>query len=180
MSTRVVRCPPVGPFSPDDPWAPSGAEPAAVDPEEAQSLLDQAGVDPASLDFELIAYNDRPEFGDLAAVIQDQLGQIGITVKIKAGEYAPFEPDMLSGDFDAALLSRGYLVDLGDPVGYLSPTAPVTAATTSRTTATPRSTPWSRRRRRMEDSEARNAIYAQVAEKLQGDPASVFLSTSPW
>ena len=111
--------PAVGPFSPDDPWAPAGAEPAAFDPEEAKSLLDQAGVDPASLDFELIAYNDRPEFGDLAAVIQDELGQIGITVKIKAGEYASFEPDMLSGDFDAALLSRGYLVDLGDPVGYL-------------------------------------------------------------
>ena len=27
----------------------------------------------------------------------------------------------------------------------------------------------------LEDSEARNAIYAQVAEKLQSDPASVFL-----
>ena len=77
-------------------------------------------MDPASLNIELIAYNDRPEFGDLAAVIQDQLGQIGITVKIKAGEYASFEPDMLSGDFDAALLSRGYLVDLGDPLGFLT------------------------------------------------------------
>ena len=56
---------------------PRRAEPAAFDPEEAKSLLDQAGVDPASLDFELIAYNDRPEFGDLAAVIQDEWARSG-------------------------------------------------------------------------------------------------------
>ena len=40
-------------------------------------------------------------------------------MKIRAGEYAALEPDMLSGDFDAALLSRGYLVDVADPGGYL-------------------------------------------------------------
>ncbi len=167
--------PAVGPFSPDAPWAPAGAEPVAFDPTEAERLLDEAGVDPSSLDFELIAYNDRPEFGDLAAVIQDELGKLGITVKIRAGDYASFEPDMLSGDFDAALLSRGYLIDLADPVGYLASDwtcgggyniahycdeevdAMITEAAGT------------------EDSEARNAIYGQVAEKLQGDAASVFL-----
>ena len=112
--------PAIGPFSPDDPWAPAGRRARGVRPGRGQALLEQAGVDPSVLDFELIAYNDRPEFADLAAVIQDQLSQIGITVKIKAGEYASFEPDMLAGEFDAALLSRGYLVDLGDPVGFLT------------------------------------------------------------
>ena len=84
--------PAIGPFSPDDPWAPKGAEPIALDKDEAESLFEQAGVDPSALTFELIAYNDRPEFADLAAVIQDELGQLGITVKIKTGEYASFEP----------------------------------------------------------------------------------------
>ena len=146
-----------------------------VRPEEAQSLLEQAGVDPASLDFELIAYNDRPEFGDLAAVIQDQLGQIGITVKIKAGEYASFEPDMLSGEFDAALLSRGYLVDLGDPVGYLSSDWTCEGGYNIAHYCDPEVDSMVEEAATLEDSEARNAIYAQVAEKLQSDPASVFL-----
>ena len=70
---------------------------------------------PADLSIELMAYNDRPEFGDVAAVIQSELGELGVKVKIRAGEYASMEPDMLSGDFDAALLSRGYLVDVADP-----------------------------------------------------------------
>ena len=111
--------PAVGPFGPDTDWAPEGAAPTPVDLDEARALLDQAGVDPESLSIELMAYNDRPEFADVAAVIQDQLGQLGVEVKIKAGEYAALEPDMLSGDFDASLLSRGYLVDVADPGGYL-------------------------------------------------------------
>ena len=167
--------PAIGPFSPDDPWAPAGAEPAAFDQAEAESLLDQAGVDPSTLSFNLIAYNDRPEFGDLAAVIQDQLGKLGMTVKISAGEYASFEPAMLSGDFDAALLSRGYLVDLGDPVGYLSSDWTCEGGYNIAHYCDDEVDAMVSEAAETEDSEARNAIYAQVAEKLQGDAGSVFL-----
>jgi peptide/nickel transport system substrate-binding protein len=167
--------PAIGPFSPDDPWAPEGAEPAAFDQEESKRLLDEAGVDPGSLSFELIAYNDRPEFGDLAAVIQDNLRQLGITVKISAGEYASFEPDLLSGDFDAALLSRGYLVDLGDPVGYLASDYTCEGSYNIAHYCDPEVDAMVSEAAKSEDTEARHAIYAQVAERLQGDPASVFL-----
>jgi peptide/nickel transport system substrate-binding protein len=167
--------PAIGPFSPDDPWAPQGAEPAAYDVDQAKQLLDQAGVDPASLSFDLIAYNDRPEFADLAAVIQDQLGQLGITVKIKTGEYASFEPDMLSGDFDAALLSRGYLIDLGDPLGFLTSDYTCDGGYNIAHYCDPEVDAMVKEASTTEDSEARNAIYAKVAEKLQGDAASVFL-----
>ncbi|WP_326597102.1 hypothetical protein [Streptomyces sp. NBC_01803] len=37
-------------------------------------------------------------------MIQDQVRQLGIEVTIRGGEYAALEPDMLSGNFDAALL----------------------------------------------------------------------------
>ena len=111
--------PAVGPFGPSTDWAPEGAAPTPVDLDEARALLDQAGVDPESLSIELMAYNDRPEFADVAAVIQDQLGQLGVEVKIKSGDYSALEPDALAGNFDAYLLSRGYLVDVADPGGYL-------------------------------------------------------------
>ena len=57
-----------GPFSSDDPWAVQGVEPVALDQDEARRLFEQAGVDPSDLEIELIAYSDRPEFADLAAV----------------------------------------------------------------------------------------------------------------
>jgi peptide/nickel transport system substrate-binding protein len=167
--------PAIGPFSPDDAWAPQGASPVAFDQDEAKRLLEQAGVDPSSLSFELIAYNDRPEFADLAAVIQDQLGKIGISVKIKAGEYASFEPDLLAGDFDAALLSRGYLVDLGDPSGYLVSDYTCDGSYNIAHYCDPQTDAMIKKAAKTEDANARHELYAQIAEKLQSDAASVFL-----
>jgi len=167
--------PATGPFSPDDPWAPEGAKTAAYDPEEAKRLLDKAGVDPSSLSFELIAYKDRPEFADLAAVIQAQLGQLGIKVKIKAGEYASFEPDLLSGDFDAALLSRGYLVDLGDPSGYLLSDYSCDGSYNIAHYCDPATDAMIEKAAKTENADSRDKQYAKIAEKLQSDAASVFL-----
>ena len=167
--------PAVGPFSPDDPWAPPGAEPAAFDQDKAKSLLDQAGVDPASLNFELIAYNERPEFANLAAVIQEQLRQIGITATIKAGDFASFEPDLLAGQFDAALLSRNYLQSVADPIAYLTTDYTCDGSYNLAHYCDPEVDSMIKEAATLEDSEARNAIYAQVAEKLQSDPASVYL-----
>ena len=87
-----VMAPAVGPFSPEQPWAPEGASPVTQDLEEARRLFDEAGVDPSTLSFQLMDYVSRPELPDVATVIQDQLGELGIEVKIKTGEY---EPDVL-------------------------------------------------------------------------------------
>jgi peptide/nickel transport system substrate-binding protein len=164
-----------GPFSPDDPWAPKGAKPAAYDPNEAKQLLSQAGVDPSSLSFTLIAYNDRPEFADLAAVIQDQLAKIGIKVKIKAGEYASFEPDFLAGNYDAALFSRGYLLDVGEPAGYLSSDYGCKGSFNIAHYCNPQTDAMIQKVAETPDPEARHELYAKIAEKLQADAASVFL-----
>ncbi len=167
--------PAIGPFSPDDPWAPPSAEPILLDQEEAKRLLGEAGVDPASIDFELIAYNDRPEFPDLAAVIQDQLGQIGVNVKIRAGEYAGFEPDMLAGNFDAALLSRGYTVDIPDPGGFLVSDYGCDGTYNIAHYCDPATDALIDAAAVEEDIDARHGAYAEVAEKLQAEAASIFL-----
>jgi peptide/nickel transport system substrate-binding protein len=167
--------PAVGPFGPATDWAPEGAEPVAFDQDAARSLLDEAGVDPESLSIELIAYNDRPEFGDVAAVIQDQLGQIGIDVKVRAGEYASVEPDMLSGEFDAALLSRGYLVDVADPGGYLLSDYTCEGGYNIAHYCDEETDQMIHDAAAIEDTEERNAAYAEIAEKLQSEAASVFL-----
>lgn len=174
--------PAVGPFGPETPWAPEGAEAITRDDAEARSLLDQAGVDPESLDIELIAYNDRPEFGDVAAVIQDQLGQLGIGVKVRAGEYASVEPDMLSGEFDAALLSRGYLVDVADPAGFLLSDYTCDGGYNIAHYCDPETDQMIKDAAATEDLDARSEQYQAIAEKMQADAASVFLlhETSVW
>lgn len=167
--------PAIGPFSPDDPWAPEDATPTAVDLGEAKRLLAQAGVDPSALNFELIAYNDRPEFADLAAVIQEQLGQLGITVKIRTGEYASFEPALLAGKFDAALLSRGYLVDLGDPAGYLQSDYTCNGSYNIAQYCDKQMDAMINQAAKIKDTDARHELYGRIAEKLQAEAASVFL-----
>lgn len=167
--------PAVGPFAPTSPWAPQGAEPIAVDQDEARSLLEQAGVDPASLEFELLAYNDRPEFGDLAAVIQDQLGQLGITVSIRAGEYASLEPDMLAGNFDAALLSRGYTTDVADPAGYFRSDWTCEGGYNIAQYCDPSTDQLIQEALSNQDLDAAIQQKAEIAAKLQEEVASVWL-----
>ena len=112
--------PAVGPFAPAEPWAPKGAAPAAFDVKKAQALLAEAGVAPNSLTLELMAYSERSDFKDLAAVIQEQLKAIGIKVNIRLAAYAAIEPDMLAGKYDIALLSRSHLTDVADPSAFLA------------------------------------------------------------
>jgi hypothetical protein len=48
-------------------------------------------------------------------VVAAVAGVVAGQVAIRSGDYASFEPDVLAGDYDAFLLSRGYLLDVGDP-----------------------------------------------------------------
>ena len=167
--------PAVGPFGPDTAWAPESAEAVAGDLDKARELLDEAGVAPEDLSIELMAYNDRPEFGDVAAVIQSQLGELGVDVKIRGGDYAAMEPDMLSGNFDASLLSRGYLVDVADPGGYLLSDWTCEGGYNIAHYCDPATDQEIQDATAIEDTEERAAAYQALAAKLQEEAASVFL-----
>ncbi len=170
-----VMAPATGPFSPQQPWAPEGASPVAQDLDEARRLFDEAGIDPASLSFQLIAYNDRPEFANVAAVIQDQLSDLGIDVNIRSGEYTAFEPDLLSGDYDAFLLSRGYLLDVGDPAGYLAADFSCDGSYNLAHHCDEETDEQINQALRDEDQAARYAIYGDIAQKMQSEAVSTFL-----
>ena len=86
--------PAVGPFAPNEPWSPAGASVVAYDPERATSLLAEAGIDAGQFDLTLLAYTERAELPDLAAVIQAQLQQIGFRVNIRASNWGGIEPDL--------------------------------------------------------------------------------------
>jgi peptide/nickel transport system substrate-binding protein len=108
------------PFRAGEPWTPADAPAVTADLASAKALLEEAGVEPGSLQLELLAYTARKELGDIAEVVQAMLGELGITVNVRLAEYTAIEPDLLSGNYDMALLSRGYLTDAPEPAGFLS------------------------------------------------------------
>ena len=63
---------------------------------------------------------ERAEFADVATVIQDDLKAVGIPVKIQTKEYAAAEPDVLAGNYDMVLSQRNRLIDIADPIGFLT------------------------------------------------------------
>lgn len=108
-----------GPFAPSEPWA--GGNPGAPkkDVDAAKKLLSEAGYTSDS-PLEIIAIVERAEFADVATVIQDNLKAVGVPVTIVTKEYAAVEPDLLSGNYDMVLSQRNRLIDIADPIGFLT------------------------------------------------------------
>lgn len=167
--------PAVGPFSPDAAWAPADAAPVARDLGAARAALSSAGYSDGDISVTLLAYTERAEFADLAAVIQAQLGEAGITVDIQTGDYSSIEPSLLGGDYDIALLSRNHLTDIADPIGYL--TADYTCEGTYNISqfCDPAVDARVEAANGESDPAARHVIYAELAEELQAEAVTVFL-----
>lgn len=111
--------PATGPFAPSEPWAPGEAKAPKQNVEEARKLLAEAGYT-ADRPLEIIAIVERAEFADVATVLQDNLKNIGVPVTIQAKEYASAEPDVLAGNYDMILSQRNRLIDIADPIGFLT------------------------------------------------------------
>jgi peptide/nickel transport system substrate-binding protein len=56
----------------------------------------------------------------VATVIQENLKDVGIPVTITTKEYAAVEPDLLAGRYDMVLSQRNRLIDIADPIGFLT------------------------------------------------------------
>jgi len=167
--------PAVGQFSPNTPWAPENAAAMPQDLERARQLLAESGVPASELQFELLAYVERPVLADLAAVLQFQLQQVGIKVSIRVSEYGAIEPQLLKGDFDMVLMSRGYLTDVGDPVGTLLADYSCDGGYNLAGFCDPEVDAQLESASGMVDPGARNAIYRDIAARLQQDAVNVFL-----
>lgn len=85
-------------------------------PAKARELLDQAGFPPGPdgvrLRLEMKTSNDQTA-RDLAAVLQEQLRQVGIVLTIRSFEFATFYADISSGNFD--LYSLRWVAGNDDP-----------------------------------------------------------------
>lgn len=167
--------PAIGPFAPSEPWAPKNTEPAKQDATEAKTLLKEAGIAEGQLNLTLLAYNERPEFADLAAVIQADLKEIGVGVTIQTGEYASMEPSLLDGNFDLALLSRNHLTDIADPIGFLTADYTCDGGFNISHFCDPDIDAKIASANAMDDAADRNEVYAEVASQLQDEAVTVYI-----
>ena len=178
LSNQVLEgavVPASGPFAATAAWAPAGAKPIVRDVAKAKALLAEANIAPGSLTLGLWAYPSRPELPDVAVAIQAMLKDADINVEVRVADYAALEPDVLAGNFDMMLVSRGYLTDINDPAGYLTSDYTCTgsynlshfcdAALDTKLAAVIAN----------EDATARYAVYSEIASRLQADAVDVFL-----
>ncbi|MFC6673429.1 ABC transporter substrate-binding protein [Marinobacterium aestuariivivens] len=167
--------PAVGQFSPNTLWAPENASVMPQDLKRARQLLEESGVPASELTFELLAYEERPVLADLAAVIQFQLQQLGMKVNIRVSEWGAIEPQLLAGDFDMLLMSRGYLTDIADPIGALEADYGCGGSYNMAGYCDPEVDAQLSAARSMAKAEDRNAIYRDIAARLQEEAVNVFL-----
>lgn len=107
------------PFRDGEPWN-TGASTLAPNLEEAKAYFQKAGIDPAKLELDFLVYNSKPALGQTAEVLQAALGELGAKVNIKLAEYSALESDLLGGNHDLAMMSRGYMTDVPEPIGFFS------------------------------------------------------------
>ncbi len=167
--------PAVGPFAPSEPWAPRDATVVGYDPVKAKALMAEAGVQPGQLETRLLAYSERAELPDLAAVVQAQLKQIGIDVDIRVANYAAIEPDLMSGNFDMFLLSRNHLSDVADPIGFLTADYSCDGGYNLSKFCDPDIDRKLAMATSQADAQERHSTYASIARTLQDKAVTAFL-----
>ena len=76
-------------------------------------------ADPNGARITLGTFTDRAELPEVAVLLEQHLEAAGFDVHQEVRQYAHIESDMLSGAFDAVILSRATMLDSGDPVAYM-------------------------------------------------------------
>lgn len=79
---------PTGPVPPDFPGGAQDLTPFAQDPERAQQLLDESGVDVAGLELDFVVPSGFASFAFAATVLQDVASQLGIAIAIREMPWA--------------------------------------------------------------------------------------------
>lgn len=111
----------VGPFAPSEGWVNRNLNSDSYQPEQARAILSEAGYDADNKPtIRIWTYPSRADLPTTAIVLQDMLNKVGFNAEVRIAGYGVLEADVLAGDFDIFVVSRGHLLDTYDPEGFLS------------------------------------------------------------
>src|SRR5699024_6671196 len=105
-------------FGPVVPWSSDDQTPRA-EPAAARELLSRA-TGRARVPITVGTYPERPDLPAVTTVIADELERAGFDVRIVQEPSDQLEAKMFSGQLDALVYSRNYLVDMPDAGSYLT------------------------------------------------------------
>jgi peptide/nickel transport system substrate-binding protein len=111
--------PAAGPFRDDETWFNTDLTAETFDPDLAKELLAEAGYEEGELTLRLWTYAMRADLPPIAIAIQGMLSDVGIEAEIRLANYYTLKNEVLGGDFDMFIVSRGYMIDVNDPRGFL-------------------------------------------------------------
>lgn len=110
----------VGPFANNEAWVNLDLPQNSYDPEAAKVTLADAGYEEGEVNLRIFTYPGRASLPPTAVVLQDMLSQVGFNVEVRIASYGIVEADVLEGDFDIFIVSRGHSIDTYDPEGFLT------------------------------------------------------------
>lgn len=167
----------VGPFAPTEAWVNSNLSSDIYDPELARQILASAGYTEGDLTIELATYPSRSSLPPSAIAIQQMLGDVGITAEVRVAPYSAVESDVLAGEFDIFIASRGHLLDNYDPEGFLTADFSCDGGYNLNLYCNEAVDSLLAEARTISDSEARFDIYRQVQSiVVEEEVASIFLN----
>ncbi|SCY88954.1 ABC transporter substrate-binding protein [Alkaliphilus peptidifermentans] len=100
-----------GHIHPDSDWYSDVVKEYTYDPDKAKDLINQAGLSDKALEYELLVTDDRV---DEAEMMKKYLGDIGISISVKAMDQKSVDSLISEGKFQLALNGHGSFG--GDPV----------------------------------------------------------------
>ncbi len=109
-------------------WHDADLAPLGYDPEKAKALLAELGWTPGAdgilekdgkpFALTLTTYPDRPELPLIAAVLQDQLKEIGVALTINSTNSSEIPAKHQDGSLELALMARNFAL-VPDPIGTM-------------------------------------------------------------
>lgn len=158
----------IGTFStPLDPWYRDLTDVYPYDPEQARTLLAEAGAEDITLEMILPPVSYAGRSGE---IIASQLAEVGITVNITNVEWGVWLEDVFTNhDFDMSIVAHVEprdVVQYGNPDYYWGDDSPQVAPILEQADAEP-------------DPDVRNELYASVLEEITAVAADNWLFVLP-
>ena len=163
------------PFRDGEPWVGANTPTITADMAEAAALFKKAGIDPKGLELEMLVYNSKPALGMTAEILQASLSELGVKVNIKTATYGALEADLLGGNHNLAMMSRGYMTDVPEPIGFFSADYSCEGGFNVSQHCDPAIDAKILAAAAEADTDARYAAYAELAQYLYDEAVTIFV-----